>query len=134
MFTLKSESTDYAFTDACRDYYGTITCNVTLAETGEVISFTASPDDAEEYGRVLYEQLNTTDLASVAPFTDEARATQDAYLARLKRNTLLSNTDWTQTNDVPEATKTAWTTYRQELRDISLQAGFPSTITWPTAP
>lgn len=134
MFTLKPESTDYAFTDACRDYSGTITCNVTLAETGEVIPFTASPDDTEEYGRVLYEQLNTTDLASVKPFTDEDRATQDAYLVRRKRNILLSNTDWTQTPDVPEATRTAWSTYRQELRDISLQSGFPSSVTWPTTP
>lgn len=134
MFTLKPESTDYAFTDACRDYSGTITCNVTLAETGEIIPFTASPDDTEEYGRVLYEQLNTTDLASVKPFSDEDRATQDALNVRQKRNILLSNTDWTQTPDVPETTRNLWTTYRQALRDIPQQADFPSTITWPTAP
>jgi hypothetical protein len=34
------------------------------------------------------------------------------------------------TGDVQQA----WATYRQQLRDIPAQAGFPGTINWPTAP
>lgn len=49
------------------------------------------------------------------------------------RNNLLSNSDWTQVNDAP-VDQTAWATYRQELRDITLQAGFPYDIEWPTPP
>ena len=134
MFTLKPESTEYAFSNAQRDYAGTITCDVTLESTGEVISFTASPDDVEDYGIALYEQLNTTDLASVAAFTDAMRDEYDASDARSLRNRLLASSDWTQALDVPEATRNLWTTYRQALRDVPQQAGFPSTITWPTAP
>ena len=52
---------------------------------------------------------------------------------RAERNTKLSGCDWTQITDAP-ADKTAWATYRQALRDISIQEGFPMTITWPDAP
>ena len=134
MFTLKPDSTEYAFSNAQRDYNGTITCDVTLESTGEVISFTASPDDDEDYGIALYEQLNTTDLASVAAFTDAMRDEYDAYDARLLRSQLLRSSDWTQAPDVPETTRNLWITYRQALRDVPQQAEFPSTITWPTAP
>jgi len=52
---------------------------------------------------------------------------------RAERNTKLAATDWTQITD-STADKTAWATYRTALRDISGQAGFPWTITWPDAP
>jgi len=53
---------------------------------------------------------------------------------RNQRNMLIAQTDWTQANDVPEATKTKWAAYRQALRDVPQQAGFPNNITWPTSP
>ena len=51
-----------------------------------------------------------------------------------KRKKLLAGTDWTQMPDVSIATKAAWAAYRQELRDITAQAGYPTEITWPTPP
>jgi hypothetical protein len=56
-----------------------------------------------------------------------------ATQVRTDRNALLSASDWTQVADAP-VDKAAWATYRQSLRDISAQAGFPWTITWPIAP
>jgi hypothetical protein len=53
--------------------------------------------------------------------------------ARSKRNTLLAASDWTQVADAP-VDQVAWATYRQELRDITAQAGFPADINWPVAP
>lgn len=53
--------------------------------------------------------------------------------ARLKRNQLLIDCDWTQLSDSPVKTQ-AWVVYRQALRDITKQANFPWNITWPTAP
>ena len=53
---------------------------------------------------------------------------------RRKRNDLLAQSDWTQGKDIPEATSTAWATYRQALRDIPTQAGFPYNVTWPQEP
>ena len=52
---------------------------------------------------------------------------------RSRRNELLSNSDWTQISDCT-VDKTAWATYRQSLRDITSQDGFPYTVTWPDKP
>jgi len=53
---------------------------------------------------------------------------------RLERDRLLQETDWTQNSDVPEATKSLYTTYRQQLRDITDQESFPESVIWPVAP
>ena len=50
-----------------------------------------------------------------------------------KRNELLQKSDWTQLPDSP-ADKEAWATYRQALRDLPEQKGFPLKATFPTAP
>lgn len=52
---------------------------------------------------------------------------------RVQRNALLAESDWTQVADAP-VNKTAWAAYRQELRDITEQAGFPTEVIWPTKP
>jgi hypothetical protein len=52
---------------------------------------------------------------------------------RSERNQKLSDSDWTQLADSPE-NKAAWATYRQALRDIPTQAGFPWEVQWPTQP
>ena len=54
---------------------------------------------------------------------------------RTTRNTLLSESDWTQFQDSPitGSSLTDWQTYRQSLRDITNQSD-PYNITWPTKP
>lgn len=52
---------------------------------------------------------------------------------REKRNKLLKKSDWTQLSDTPTNTA-AWAVYRQALRDLPSQEGFPYNITWPTQP
>lgn len=54
--------------------------------------------------------------------------------ARLLRDSLLIQTDWTQMSDVPQVTKDKWAPYRQALRDVPQQAGFPDNIQWPNKP
>ena len=56
-----------------------------------------------------------------------------ASAVRQQRNDKLKECDWTQITDAT-ADKAAWATYRQALRDVTQQAGFPWTITWPDAP
>jgi hypothetical protein len=58
---------------------------------------------------------------------------EQAKSVRASRTQKLSDSDWTQIAD-STADKTAWATYRQALRDITGQAGFPWTITWPETP
>jgi hypothetical protein len=66
---------------------------------------------------------------------EEVASRNDTQAAQVRtdRNTKLSASDWTQVADAP-VDKSAWATYRQSLRDISAQAGFPWTIDWPIAP
>lgn len=66
----------------------------------------------------------------VAQPTSAWRAAQ----VRAQRDRLLAASDWTQGRDVPAATSAAWAPYRQALRDITAQPGFPDSITWPIAP
>ena len=69
------------------------------------------------------------------------QATLDAKAAeanRTTRNKLLDDSDWTQMNDSPlsNEVKTAWATYRQELRGISDLDAWPNLAEddWPVAP
>lgn len=54
--------------------------------------------------------------------------------ALITRQGLLASSDWTQMPDVELSTKTQWAAYRQELRDITSQPGYPFNIVWPTPP
>lgn len=60
--------------------------------------------------------------------------TQAAESVRSQRNRLLSESDWTQSRDVLLNNDSDWITYRQELRDITSQEGFPHNVTWPEKP
>jgi hypothetical protein len=73
---------------------------------------------------------------SVADMDDEAKAAVDASQAkavRADRNQRLKDSDWTQVLDAP-VDKAAWATYRQALRDVTAQAGFPWDVQWPEMP
>lgn len=51
--------------------------------------------------------------------------------ARSERDTLLSESD---VHALVDRITDEWRTYRQALRDVPSQAGFPNNITWPTKP
>jgi hypothetical protein len=65
---------------------------------------------------------------------DEKKRADAEYQARRTRDSLLAKSDWTQLPDVSVSARDAWTEYRQALRDVPEQAGFPEEIIWPTAP
>ena len=72
----------------------------------------------------------------VSPLTPEElveRTAQKAAEVRTERNTRLAECDWTQVLDAP-VDREAWTAYRQALRDVTEQSGFPFDVVWPTAP
>lgn len=73
---------------------------------------------------------------SVADMDADAIASLDARQAdsvRADRNRKLTASDWTQVADAP-VDKAAWAAYRQGLRDVPSQAGFPWDVTWPVEP
>lgn len=62
----------------------------------------------------------------------EADKAQGAYV-RAVRSAKLTASDWTQLPDSP-VDGSAWLSYRQALRDIPAQAGFPWDVVWPEEP
>jgi hypothetical protein len=78
----------------------------------------------------------TTTAKTAAENEAAYKAVKDAEQAksvRATRGEKLAESDWTQVADAP-VDKAVWATYRQALRDVTTQTGFPWTITWPDAP
>jgi len=90
------------------------------------IDDTAGAFDADGNAVVIDEDL----VKSKIP---ELIAERQAAQARSQRDALLSKSDWTQVSDAP-VNQQAWADYRQALRDLPQQAGFPTEITWPVKP
>jgi hypothetical protein len=91
----------------------------------------AFADGAQQIGGKWYTKYSVADMSA------EAKAAKDAEQAksvRTDRNTKLAATDWTQGKDIPDNVSSTWAAYRQALRDITAQAGFPWGVQWPTQP
>ena len=85
---------------------------------GERVQFTAE----EEAARDAEEAEN---LASINNILQSKQV-------REERDRLLAETDYLALSDVTMSD--AWKTYRQNLRDIPAQSGFPNSVTYPTKP
>jgi len=83
-------------------------------------------------GPVFTDNEDGTAAQQEAAYKAQKDAEQAASV-RAARNSKLAACDWTQLAD-STADKAGWATYRQSLRDIPSQAGFPWTIAWPTEP
>jgi hypothetical protein len=68
--------------------------------------------------------------------TDEQKNTQAIKQVQDKRIQLLTSSDWVVIKAMDQGTQVpeAWRTYRQQLRDITQQPGYPLTVTWPEPP
>jgi hypothetical protein len=75
-------------------------------------------------------------VSDVDEDTLAGRTAQKAEEVRAARNVKISESDWTQLDDTPitNAKKLEWASYRQALRDIPSQAGFPWNVSWPSEP
>lgn len=86
---------------------------ITNAQTGEVTIIDWTPEQIAEW------QVQSE--------------IESASYVRAERNNLLASCDWTQLPDAP-VDQTAWAFYRQCLRDITNQEGFPTNVVWPEKP
>ena len=123
-------------------------CNYCLLDDGRIWSvgdakFVSSVPEGQIAGRYLdvsgnasldgllgflnYHHYNKGELKPDAEYAAEARA---------KRNVLIAETDYLAMPDYPltEERKTAVLAYRQALRDVPEQAGFPRNVEWPVNP
>lgn len=79
-------------------------------------------------GQKIIRDMTAEEIAEMQPSDDDLAAQ-----ARNRRDGLLAASDWTQVSDAP-VDKSAWATYRQALRDIPQQSGFPASVDWPVKP
>ena len=75
----------------------------------------------------------TVEVVPLTPEDIAARNEAQAANVRAQRDQLLLACDWTQLSDSP-VDPLPWRTYRQELRDVPQQPGFPWSVVWPTPP
>jgi hypothetical protein len=85
--------------------------------------------DDDNKGRKVWEVLGMT-----AEKRDEIHDLFTLVELRFERNKLLSESDWTQNPDVPQATKDKWADYRQQLRDITNNYTSLEDVVWPEKP
>ena len=97
------------------------------------IPYTLDPADTDNTidNSALLGLIGSNYAAFVAPSDAEINAAIAADV-RAERNTKLAESDWRASQDVTMSDE--WRTYRQALRDVPSQAGFPANITWPNEP
>ena len=88
------------------------------------LGYIASENEAE------HNEVKVESGALVADNIQIAQAKADEV--RAERSRLLSQTDWRVLSDNEASAE--WLTYRQALRDVPAQSGFPQNVTWPTQP
>ena len=90
------------------------------------------PDDIESH-RYTYENNQFNKIPEPPSIPDPVTPPRTAEEIREIRNKRLSASDWTQLSDSP-VDKQGWAIYRQSLRDVPNQLGFPANVTWPVKP
>ena len=99
----------------------------------------SKPYDSETEKLVVvapYVEQDRVFTVAVQPLTAQdlqARTDAQAAVVRAQRDDLLAKCDWTQLTDAP-VDKTAWAVYRQALRDLPEQSGFPWQVELPKDP
>jgi hypothetical protein len=103
-----------------------VVTNVALFDADNLPDWASAWVDATDDASVggSYDGVTFVPPAAPAPTAEEVRESRDQ---------LLAESDWTQVADAP-VVQLEWATYRQALRDIPQQAGFPENVTWPEEP
>jgi len=135
-YTIESVTKIQRGTNLIDDIY----CHVKFAECSEPVPVYAHRLSESEFERELNQRLEAEEWGSFTfppsdyprhPLTMKERESQ----AKEQRDELLLKSDWTEVaSHLTAAQKADWRTYRQELRDITDQPGFPWEVIWPSKP
>jgi hypothetical protein len=133
---------DYEMRNAVEIEPGVIDCEI-LHPTKGWLAHTCRADDMDPAGKARHEMMVATNsFRQMTVEEAQARAAMKRDVAasgvRSERTTLLAAVDYITAPDVwPSLTsekQAEWVTYRQYLRDIPEQAGFPNDVVWPVKP
>jgi len=105
------------------------------------ITYTVDPEDTDTTidNDAVMALVGTAFTAYVPPTQEELDAQAAAQVRGERDQRLISEVDPIVTNplrwaDLTAAEQAEWTQYRTDLLNITDQAGFPNTVTWPTKP
>jgi hypothetical protein len=88
--------------------------------------------------KVAIRKLEGNNYVVVTTLSDEAINDDLSHTIKATRQTLLIDSDWTDTlsaqTRLGDLLYPAWQDYRQALRDITLQSTYPLDVIWPIAP
>jgi hypothetical protein len=122
------------------DADGNIDCEINHPEFGW-IPYTLHNDDTDEtVDNEAVKEILGSNIAAYVPPTQEELDARAAAEVRYQRDWLLQNeVDPIVSNplrwaDMTTEQQNAWSAYRTALLDITDQAGFPHSVTWPTKP
>jgi hypothetical protein len=118
--------------------YANIDMSIVASATGLVLIANVSNTQPSNTSIRVVEKDNTGNLYMTwIESSDWANTQSDmkaSTIARIRRNTLLAASDWTQMADAPAGTAAKWAPYREALRNLPSQNTFPRVITWPSTP
>lgn len=88
-------------------------------------------EDVDDNGQPIYKFFGITEAQAEQLKTDVKWSE-----VREKRDSLIAETDWTQTGDapIPDDKKAEFAAYRQALRDIPQTYSNPDDVVWPVKP
>jgi len=119
--------------------------NMYPVETGNYPAYDAETQRIEHSDQPVLANGKWELTKTIVPLTAEQlqeKVDAKAAEARRERDQLLAASDWVVSKAVDQNAQDnlgiqiplVWLNYRQALRDITAQAGFPNNITWPTKP
>jgi hypothetical protein len=119
-------------------------CQIKFTDCVNFCEYIADPNSGEALSRELYTRLQDGDYGELNHGTGDHYTlkpkTQTELEAAVKatRTQRLLESDWTGLPDMSatmtSVQRSAWSTYRQALRDVPAQTRFPWDPDWPTSP
>ena len=98
-----------------------------------------TPEEGEETVLIddVEQSLSSLGFDVDAKYAEELELSQGAEV-RVKRNAMLQESDSIMHQDrwgnLTKAKQNEWIAYRQALRDVTSQSGFPTSVSWPSKP
>lgn len=103
---------------------------------GQLYAYTDAQVAAKSVPQQPYIKWSNTTFSWYDSRTPDQINIQMEYQVKGQRNILLYQSDWTQIPNGPltPTLQQEWATYRQLLRDIPQQPGYPTNVVWPQQP
>lgn len=115
---------------------GVASSDSAYVENGQIVLYTQQQKDAKSNRPSFAFVWSNTTFTWYDPRDQQQKYDSCVQAVNAQRIQLLYESDWTQipNNPLTEQAQQDWANYRQQLRDIPQQSGYPFDVVWPTPP